>query len=529
MNWQGYTSSNHDYPNYPPSSIDYTHIPVSRREEDEPVPSYDETMRASNSVTTLSTLVSESRRQSFTSHTRHNSAQGSSTSVSYALATSSSISLDPSISSSLQDDDILPPSTSTEPMESSTEASRTRNKQMNHLKLLGLTFLNAKQHLALAACRDFVLIPPLYHAFRCFKRCFEEVHKTRFLNPAPDGLIPRDSLARELIQPRSSEFFIVGIWCLVSAYLSYQILDGLMVRWIVTYQTTAAILRMLSVSLLIVWVEQILLSVFSPWDNYSLHTWILISCVLTGGYIFQNFVTSNLDLKNNGKKARTIDYYNITVFAVVPVGLASFVSMIGLLRALLILRLDLDSCFENGLGGVRFDLSTNLIQSGDDSDNGTFSFRRQLHDFLEGHTTSPFENDVHKGKSLSFHEIRLIGSQSHLVLVKHLKNVAHDFVDLGLTLLQSWRDLWFFFVRSFTLVHKGRQQSDNFSRFIITEEIVKNQFSDGQFPTTVDLTSHTTFQTNVHLAIDEFQVLEHRQSLLIIWDQFQVLIGDHRL
>lgn len=363
MSWQDplLNSSQQDYPDYPPPPIDY-HPPRSTilipNEEEDPIPSYDETMRNSSSSITLSSLTTMNHRphhqqQQQQPHLRRGSSQSG-----LLMSTSSSMSIDRSISSlsTAQDDLLTTPTTPTNPTEShesSTEASRTRNKQMNHLKSLGLAFLNAKQHLALAACRDCVLLPPLYHAFRCFKRFFEELHKTRFLQPSPDGLIPRDSLARELIQPRSSEFFIVGIWCLVSAYLSYQILDGLMVRWIVIYQTTAAILRMLSVSLLIICVEQALLSIFSPWDNYSLHTWILISCVLTGGYIFQNFVTSNLDLKN-GKKSRTIDYYNITVFAVVPVGLASFVSMIGLLRALLILRLDLDGCFENGLGGVRF-------------------------------------------------------------------------------------------------------------------------------------------------------------------------------
>jgi hypothetical protein len=129
---------------------------------------------------------------------------------------------------------------------------------------------------------------------------------------------------------------------LVAAYLSFTVIDGLVVRWIVTYQTSAAILRVLSMSMLLITIEQATLAIFSPGGTYSLHTWILISCILTGAYILQNFVTSNLDLKNENK-ARSVDYYSITVYAVVPVGLASFVSMIGLLRALLILRLDIEN------------------------------------------------------------------------------------------------------------------------------------------------------------------------------------------
>ena len=39
---------------------------------------------------------------------------------------------------------------------------------------------------------------------------------------------------------------------------------------------------------------------------------------------------------------RTIDLYNITVFCVVPVGLASFITMVGLLRNLFIQRLDVE-------------------------------------------------------------------------------------------------------------------------------------------------------------------------------------------
>ena len=209
---------------------------------------------------------------------------------------------------------------------------------------------------------------------------------------------------------------------------SYAILDSLMVRWIVKYSTVAAILRMFSMSLIIVTLELLLLSSLSPELDYFLHTWILISCVLTAVYIWQSYLTSDLKYyrnregevqedtsareesddddddgngngdvdvdedshvvavdedavdvlpydplsddsdgrlfpvnrpssshsqsprrsKKSSKKAfkfttkRTIDLYKITVLCVVPVGLASFITMLGLLRNLFIQRLDVE-------------------------------------------------------------------------------------------------------------------------------------------------------------------------------------------
>lgn len=137
----------------------------------------------------------------------------------------------------------------------------------------------------------------------------------------------------------ASELFMAGIWCLVSGYLSYAVLDGLMVRWIVTYSTPAAIVRMISCACLNIAMIQGLFSIFSPDRTYLLHVWILISCILTVAYTIQSFITSNLALE---KKSRYFDFYNIAVFAVVPVGLASFLTMVCLLRSLIILRMDIE-------------------------------------------------------------------------------------------------------------------------------------------------------------------------------------------
>ncbi|BAO41433.1 N-glycosylation protein EOS1 [Kluyveromyces marxianus DMKU3-1042] len=67
-----------------------------------------------------------------------------------------------------------------------------------------------------------------------------------------------------------------------------------MVRWIIKYATVAAIFRMFSMSLVMVCSELLLTAAMSPSGEYHLHTWILISCLLTGVYIWQSFITSNL-------------------------------------------------------------------------------------------------------------------------------------------------------------------------------------------------------------------------------------------
>lgn len=137
---------------------------------------------------------------------------------------------------------------------------------------------------------------------------------------------------------RASELLMAGIWCIVAGYLSYSVLDGLMVRWLVTYSAPAAIVRMLSCATLNVTMIHTLHNLISPDRTYVLHVWILISCILTVAYTVQNFITSNLALDNIG---RSVDLLNVAVFAVVPVGLASFATMLGLLRSIMIMNQEL--------------------------------------------------------------------------------------------------------------------------------------------------------------------------------------------
>lgn len=204
------------------------------------------------------------------------------------------------------------------------------------LKRVGLRLLNARQHFALACCRDVSLIPCIIGLFQSWSRVFEG----SYCFSAAEKAAPQ--LQTSITSARMSEHFLTGVWCIVAGYLTYAILDGLMIRWIVTYSTPAAIVRMLSMSTIIITIEQYLLSAFSADGyKYGLHIWILISCCLTFLYFVQNFVTLNLDLRGKSR-ARFFDFYNIAVFAVVPVGFASFITMIVLLQSLLILRLDVE-------------------------------------------------------------------------------------------------------------------------------------------------------------------------------------------
>ncbi|CDF89590.1 related to N-glycosylation protein EOS1 [Zygosaccharomyces bailii ISA1307] len=240
------------------------------------------------------------------------------------------------------------------------------------IKTLSLSHLTAKQHLLMAISRDVSLLPPLAYSLTSCRKAWQLIHgdiaNVKLYGPRPlketiasfvneSALEGDGTLLESLTTARASEYLLCSLWCMVSLYLSYSILDSLMVRWIVKYSILAAIVRMFAMSLIIITLELILLASLSPKGDYYLHTWVLISCVLTGAYIWQSYITSNLNYgvrmgerEAQGSqhnylkfsKKRTIDLYNITVFCVVPVGLASFITMIGLLRNLVIQRLDVE-------------------------------------------------------------------------------------------------------------------------------------------------------------------------------------------
>ncbi|GMM43762.1 Eos1 protein [Pichia kluyveri] len=268
----------------------------------------------------------------------------------------------------------------------SSTAMEDLYKQRNKLKDYGLRRLNIKQHIIVTICRDI----PLYSMLKSFIILISQWIKLI--------KIPYNNV----ITVRATEFFLASLWCLVSALLSYIILDGLMIRWMIMYDIKATIVRILSMSLMIIMIIEMFNYTFNNADNeFCLTVWILISCVLTIIFIIQCFQSNNSyidnqfnskakdvvesiellrnrsnsnnhnrnnsnsysinnineemvydnanDQSNSGiteiskvkkKFKRKIDLYNLVVFAVVPIGVASFISTIGLVRLLLILRLD---------------------------------------------------------------------------------------------------------------------------------------------------------------------------------------------
>ncbi|CCH63200.1 hypothetical protein TBLA_0J02060 [Henningerozyma blattae CBS 6284] len=295
--------------------------------------------------------------------------------------------------------------------------STTLAKAYSSMKTLSLSHLTAKQHFLMALCRDVSLLPPIINIFQSLKKSWsllssnQDIFNT--INPthitamfslhfnsqnnissisnisSTNNTINYDNILIQsltnLTRANASEYFLCSIWSSVSLYLTYATLDSLMIRWIVKYSTLAAILRMFSMSLLILTIESLLINSFSLDSDYYLHVWIIISCILTIVFIWQSYITSNLNyvnhqsnekdidsnddslsnsssnsidshvysrrqkkLKKKNKKIflvskkRTIDLYKIIVFCVVPVGIASFLTMVGILRNLFIQRIDIE-------------------------------------------------------------------------------------------------------------------------------------------------------------------------------------------
>ncbi|XP_003670809.2 Eos1p NDAI_0F02480, partial [Naumovozyma dairenensis CBS 421] len=207
------------------------------------------------------------------------------------------------------------------------------SKVYTSIKTLSLNHLTAKQHLLMAICRDVSLLPPIIYIFASLRKAWDISFETTITLYEPQSL--KETLTAfwqtyiftnitfslgidnkngndtsfnagenitfltALITARASEHFLCSLWCLVSLYLTYAILDSLMVRWIVKYSTVAAIMRMFSMSLILITLELLLVASLSPEQDYFLHTWILISCILTVVYIWQSYLTS--DLNDNNK------------------------------------------------------------------------------------------------------------------------------------------------------------------------------------------------------------------------------------
>lgn len=256
---------------------------------------------------------------------------------------------------------------------STSRAMEGLYEQKSRLKQYGLNRLSIKQHIIVTICRDI----PIYFILKDFVVILSQWY--RLIKNPYSGVTT----------VRATEFFLASLWCLVSGLLSYTVLDGFMVRWMVIYEIQAAMVRILSMSLIIVMIFETVNYTFNNVDNeFCLAVWILSSCILTGIFIVQCFASNKLIIEkreitsiellrarsgtnssselpdaeggrdapdpaasgtgvgNSGitgfkkKYTRKVDFYNLIVFAVVPIGVASFISTVGLVRLLLILRLD---------------------------------------------------------------------------------------------------------------------------------------------------------------------------------------------
>lgn len=122
-----------------------------------------------------------------------------------------------------------------------------------------------------------------------------------------------------------------ALWCTVASYLSFAVTDGLMLRWLFHYGPSATIIRLLTFNAFNYYITKVILSLTGNRADLVLPAWILISLILTVAYIIQDYLTSNIAIVTPSHGARKVNFLEVAVFCVVPVGIASFCTMILLL------------------------------------------------------------------------------------------------------------------------------------------------------------------------------------------------------
>lgn len=133
--------------------------------------------------------------------------------------------------------------------------------------------------------------------------------------------------------------WLPAIWCIVSGYMTWLGLRGMILRWVFTYNELAAVFRVITCVL----INYLAISTLTHFRHsrgttnmIDLQIWILISVLLTTLYTLQTFITSDL---GQSKRGKTLDLFHIAVYAVIPIGLASFLTMIALIRNLMLVQL----------------------------------------------------------------------------------------------------------------------------------------------------------------------------------------------
>ncbi len=80
----------------------------------------------------------------------------------------------------------------------------------------------------------------------------------------------------------------------------------------------------------------------------------------------------------------------------------------------------------------------------------------------------------------------------------------------------------------FFLEHKSGEQSNDLGGFVGCEYVVKDEFCEDQLVGGVDLAGYFAFELYSGAVVNEFEVLEDLNSLLVVWEELQILVG-HQL
>ena len=94
------------------------------------------------------------------------------------------------------------------------------------------------------------------------------------------------------------------LWCCVASYLSFNVTDGLMLRWMFNYGPRATLVRLLTIDAFNYYITSFTIGTAKRF-NLLLPAWILISLLLTLAYIIQDWLTSNIARQRPPPKPRS--------------------------------------------------------------------------------------------------------------------------------------------------------------------------------------------------------------------------------
>ncbi|KTW30239.1 hypothetical protein T552_04080 [Pneumocystis carinii B80] len=125
----------------------------------------------------------------------------------------------------------------------------------------------------------------------------------------------------------SWEIWMTSIWFIVCAFLSYKLTSGLLLRWRIKYSYPAILIRLMSLNLMNMCLIRLFVSSSSNKIQQLLST-ILVTCILACIYAIQNYITSDFSQFGIVKTPRRPNLINIAIYVIVPIGFASFITML---------------------------------------------------------------------------------------------------------------------------------------------------------------------------------------------------------